>query len=767
MNNGLSAQRNVVIRPRRGLWMNFVKVCTWIIPTFMLQVFGLKSPEMRSAWREKVVLCWVIIFFCLVLACITYGMSMFVCKPDMVFTPENVGKMRGPDNPWVIARGKILEVSPEDSLADNSGKVVSSMFKVDAPSCLEAFNNGIVPNGMYDMSEYAEVGNVQYTWASILREKLMVIGTSVYSTENASLPATLSVLKGAVDATQISESIPETELKCFKESCYAGELALKSTQCQISDAFLYIGCVTILSIVLVRFFLAVVYSLVSRAQTWNLMRSQVDTMPVILMTACYSEGLSELKSTLDSLCIQEYDMKLIVVISDGNITGDGNEASTPEILKSMIRPAPEASGIDNSNSPQQYISIAAGAAKINHAEVHAGTYTARTKQGREITTNIILILKSENRGKRDSQMIIMNFFHRILYKDRLTQLDQDLYRKIRHISGINPDAYGAILMVDADTSVRPGALRIMARTMQNDDSIMGICGETLISNQFGSWVTAIQVFEYYASHHLTKGFESVFGTVTCLPGCFCMYKIKLEREGGCTPILVSPSILHSYGSDETKTLHEKNLLLLGEDRYLTTLLLKNYPKKKLVFVPSAQCDTVVPDKFSVLLSQRRRWINSTIHNLFELLRVDLCGTFCCSMQFVVGLELFGTLVLPAAIVFTIVLLVSSILYEPVWIPLVLLVAILGLPAGLIFFTNLNIFYFFWLVIYLVSLPIWNLVLPMYAFWHFDDFSWGETRKINTKESQNVHDHNAEEVPEESEAKALLTAFEDFDHTGQN
>jgi chitin synthase len=31
-------------------------------------------------------------------------------------------------------------------------------------------------------------------------------------------------------------------------------------------------------------------------------------------------------------------------------------------------------------------------------------------------------------------------------------------------------------------------------------------------------------------------------------------------------------------------------------------------------------------------------------------------------------------------------------------------------------------------IYLLSLPIWNFVLPTYAYWKFDDFSWGETRK---------------------------------------
>lgn len=45
-----------------------------------------------------------------------------------------------------------------------------------------------------------------------------------------------------------------------------------------------------------------------------------------------------------------------------------------------------------------------------------------------------------------------------------------------------------------------------------------------------------------------------------------------------------------------------------------------------MFVPDALCHTVVPDTFKVLLSQRRRWINSTVHNLLELVRVhNLCG----------------------------------------------------------------------------------------------------------------------------------------------
>lgn len=62
------------------------------------------------------------------------------------------------------------------------------------------------------------------------------------------------------------------------------------------------------------------------------------------------------------------------------------------------------------------------------------------------------------------------------------------------------------------------------------------------------------------------------------------------------------------------------------------------------------------------------------------------------------------------------------------IPLILLALILGLPGLLIVITAHRISYILWMLVYLVSLPIWNLVLPTYAFWHFDDFSWGDTRQ---------------------------------------
>lgn len=86
---------------------------------------------------------------------------------------------------------------------------------------------------------------------------------------------------------------------------------------------------------------------------------------------------------------------------------------------------------------------------------------------------------------------------------------------------------------------------------------------------------------------MSKAFESIFGGVTCLPGCFCMYRIISRKGDRIVPIICSSSIVEMYSENIVDTLHKKNLLLLGEDRYLTTLMIRTFPKRKMVFVPQA------------------------------------------------------------------------------------------------------------------------------------------------------------------------------------
>lgn len=73
--------------------------------------------------------------------------------------------------------------------------------------------------------------------------------------------------------------------------------------------------------------------------------------------------------------------------------------------------------------------------------------------------------------------------------------------------------------------------------------------------------------------------------------------------------------------------------------------MKHFPTFKMKFTPDAIAHTVAPSRWGVLLSQRRRWINSTVHNLAELLFLpELCGFCFFSMRFVVFIDLLGTIV---------------------------------------------------------------------------------------------------------------------------
>jgi chitin synthase len=169
-------------------------------------------------------------------------------------------------------------------------------------------------------------------------------------------------------------------------------------------------------------------------------------------------------------------------------------------------------------------------------------------------------------------------------------------------------------------------------------------------------------------------------------------------------------------------------------------MIRTFPRRKMVFCPAAKCKTVVPDTFSVLLSQRRRWIGSSIHNLFELAKVpNLCGVFCFSYQFLVIVELFGTLTLPVSICLTYALAINMILVPPTnfqeGIPVILLVSVLALPTLLIVFTARKPSYVIWMLIYIAALPVWNFVLPVYALWHLDDLSWGDTRRVDGEGKQ--------------------------------
>jgi chitin synthase len=208
-----------------------------------------------------------------------------------------------------------------------------------------------------------------------------------------------------------------------------------------------------------------------------------------------------------------------------------------------------------------------------------------------------------------------------------------------------------------------------------------------------------------------------------------MYRLRTADKG--KPLIISDAVIHDYSDCEVDTLHKKNLLSLGEDRYLTTLMTKHFPYMSYKFIPDAYANTAAPETWSVLLSQRRRWINSTIHNLAELFWLkEMCGFCCFSMRFVVFIDLFGTIILPATCAY-----LGYLIYEvasrqgqfPI-ISIVMLAAVYGLQA-LIFLLKRQWQHIGWMLIYMLAFPIYSFILPIYSFWNQDNFSWGNTRIV--------------------------------------
>jgi chitin synthase len=208
-----------------------------------------------------------------------------------------------------------------------------------------------------------------------------------------------------------------------------------------------------------------------------------------------------------------------------------------------------------------------------------------------------------------------------------------------------------------------------------------------------------------------------------------MYRLRTADKG--RPLIISDKVIAEYADIDVDTLHKKNLLSLGEDRYLTTLMTKHFPSMSYKFVPDASALTAAPETWSVLLSQRRRWINSTIHNLAELVWLkDLCGFCCFSMRFVVFIDLLGTIILPATCVYLgyLIYLVASGTGQFPLISIVMIAAVYGLQA-VIFIIKRQWQHVGWMIIYLLAYPVYSFLLPIYSFWKQDDFSWGNTRIV--------------------------------------
>lgn len=233
---------------------------------------------------------------------------------------------------------------------------------------------------------------------------------------------------------------------------------------------------------------------------------QCPLLHTLMLVTCYSEGVDGLRATCESLANTSYPSthKLLLIIADGLIRGDGEDKSTPDICLDMmtdfIVPREEV-------EPQSYIAIADGVKRHNMAKIYAGYYKyaddcERPMEERQKVPMIVIVKcgtpaeatdkKPGNRGKRDSQIILMSFLQKVMFDERMTPLEYEFFNAFWNVTTVTPDFYELVLMVDADTKVYPDSLTRMVACMAQDPTVMGLCGETKIANKKETWVSMIQ-----------------------------------------------------------------------------------------------------------------------------------------------------------------------------------------------------------------------------------------------------------------------------------
>ena len=328
----------------------------------------------------------------------------------------------------------------------------------------------------------------------------------------------------------------------------------------------------------------------------------------------------------------------------------------------------------------------------------------------------------------------------------MSPLELELYNQIRNVIGVPPNFYEFLFMIDADTEVAPDACSRMVASFIHDTSVIALCGETGLTNSKHSIITMVRL----------AGRKFLIDRYKCMNTgslTICRRHLRVYLAQSPVSLVVSrcivslwkklASLLSSIPPSSTTIPRTESITSIPRICYSSAkivisrrtvphlshahrrLLLKHHPRLKTKYIRDAKAWTTAPEQWGVFLSQRRRWINSTVHNFLVLFGVPgLCGFCCFSMRFIVMLDLVSTILQPVVVIYLgyiVYLLASHSDIVPIT-SLLLLAAIYGLQA-VIFILRRKWEMVGYLIIYILAIPVYSFALPLHAFWNMDKFSW--------------------------------------------
>ncbi len=159
--------------------------------------------------------------------------------------------------------------------------------------------------------------------------------------------------------------------------------------------------------------------------------------------------------------------------------------------------------------------------------------------------------------------------------------------------GTKRATHDIVIFIDSDSFIEPQAVRHLVKYFSIPE-VGAVSGHTDVWNDDTNMITQMQALRYYISFKIYKAAESIFGNVTCCPGCCSAYRRTYLME------FIEP------------WLHQKFLgreCTFGDDRSLTNYMLRNH---YAVYSSEAKAYTVVPETFGKYMRQQQRWKKSWV-----------------------------------------------------------------------------------------------------------------------------------------------------------
>lgn len=298
---------------------------------------------------------------------------------------------------------------------------------------------------VYDMTSYLQQGR------GVAAPKGQNASTSAARDFMASEVQNLFQQRSGQDITEywnrlnlIDAGVKSRMKLCLDNLFYVGDVDTRnSTRCLFSRYILLAVSIILVSVIGFKFFAALQFGRKNDPEDHDKF--------VICQVPVYTEDEESLRRAIDSVARMKYDdkRKLLVVICDGMVVGQGNDRATPRIVLDIL-------GVSDKVDPEplSFESLGEGLRQHNMGQVYSGLYEV---QGHIVPFLVIVkigrpseTVKAGNRGKRDSQMILMRFLQRLHYNSPLNPLELEIHHHIRNIIGVNPTFYEYLFQVSCD-----------------------------------------------------------------------------------------------------------------------------------------------------------------------------------------------------------------------------------------------------------------------------------------------------------------------------